>query len=299
MGDLANAKQTLTGTSTVAPENFPDPKYAPISYPTPPFLKWAGGKRWLMTLLPSALHAPHSRYIEPFLGGGAAFFAKPEVPSLLSDLNERLIETYEVVRDDPRALVDKLKHHHRNHSPEYYYRIRTQRTRTSTTRAAQFIYLNRTCWNGLYRLNLNGEFNVPIGTKTSVLDEGEDFSDVSYKLRNAVLSTCDFERSIDAAVAGDLLFVDPPYTVKHNHNGFIKYNEKMFSWADQVRLRDALVRADQRGARILATNAAHECISDLYKLKFRLTAVERSSVISGKLEGRGRYSELLISNLSE
>lgn len=270
-----------------------------IGCPAPkvePFLKWAGGKRWLMSTWPDSLQVDHERYIEPFLGGGAAFFTKAVVPSLLSDLNFRLIETYKVVRDDAQALLIKLRQHHRSHSPEYYYATRAKKPRSEIGRAAQFIYLNRTCWNGLYRLNQKGEFNVPIGTKTKVLDDTEDFMQVSLKLAYAELKTSDFEESINASQSGDLLFVDPPYTVKHNHNGFIKYNERMFSWADQIRLRDALVRADRRGAYILATNAAHECIGELYGTHFHLMPVDRASVISGKNAGRGRYGELLISN---
>ena len=150
--------------------------------------------------------------------------------------------------------------------------------------------------HGVLQSFLKGEFNVPIGTKTKVLGAEEDFQKIAEKLAHADLLSCDFEDSIENASEGDLLFVDPPYTIKHNHNGFIKYNEHMFSWADQIRLRDALVRANRRGALILATNAAHECIRELYDKHFRLLPMTRASVISGKSCGRGQYEELLISN---
>jgi DNA adenine methylase len=261
-----------------------------------PFLKWAGGKRWLVSAWRCAFEVPHTRYHEPFLGGAAAFFSKPVVPSYLSDLNARLIETYQVVRDSPQDLAARLRVHHRKHSKDYYYSIRDVAPRSAIARAAQFIYLNRTCWNGLYRLNLRGEFNVPIGTKTAVFEDENEFASVARRLAGSQLIATDFETAIDRATDGDLVFADPPYTAKHNQNGFIKYNEKLFSWADQVRLRDALVAASRRGAFVLATNAAHSSIRELYRGQFDIQRVSRQSVLAGKSSARGETEEFLISN---
>jgi DNA adenine methylase len=161
-------------------------------------------------------------------------------------------------------------------------------------RAARFIYLNRTCWNGLYRVNKKGEFNVPIGTKSSVILEGDDFELVSKALKSATITTCDFETTIDKAGRGDFIFIDPPYTVKHNLNGFIKYNENIFSWQDQVRLKKSISDAVEKGAFVLVTNANHKSIKELYKGSGEMIALNRASVIAGKSEARGTYSELAI-----
>lgn len=164
-------------------------------------------------------------------------------------------------------------------------------------RAAQFIYLNRTCFNGLYRVNLKGKFNVPIGTKVKVFDRFEDFSAISRILKRAEICHSDFEFIIDSAISGDFLFIDPPYTVKHNLNGFIKYNEKIFSWDDQVRLRDAIVRAAARGVIVLLTNAAHASVVALYEGIGTMRFVTRSSVLAGKKVARGSVDELIVTIL--
>ena len=198
------------------------------------FLKWAGGKRWLAPRIRKLIPQTYNRYIEPFLGSGATFFAlEPKESKSLSDINVDLINSYVAVRDHWHRVQRLLEVHHASHDEEYYYLVRDTRFRGPVQRAAQFIYLNRTCWNGLYRVNLRGRFNVPIGTKSAVVMDTDDFEWTSSLLETAILSCCDFESTIDLASKNDFIFVDPPYTVRHNMNGFIKYNEKLFSWADQ------------------------------------------------------------------
>lgn len=260
-----------------------------------PFLKWAGGKRWLANNHIAVFPATYERYIEPFLGSGAIFFRLSPARALLTDVNEDLINLYKVIRDDWSALSVQLKKHSKRHSDDYYYAVRHQRPASDVSRAARFLYLNRTCWNGLYRVNRRGEFNVPRGTKDSVLLDSDDFQLVAQSLRRARLEVCDFERAIDRAEQGDLIFADPPYTVKHNNNGFIKYNDRIFSWDDQVRLRDALVRAHERGAMFVLTNAFHESVRELYE-QFELRALSRSSVLAGEARARGGTEELLVTN---
>lgn len=263
-----------------------------------PFLKWAGGKRWLTALTTgdgALFPKTFGNYLEPFLGGGAVFFHLAPPSAVLSDINRDLIEAYSAIRDSWAAVVRLLSKHQNHHSKAYYYEVRAAIPKSSIARAARFLYLNRTCWNGLYRVNLSGQFNVPIGTKSSVLLDSDNFSEISDRLRRTTLRACDFEETIEDAHPGDLLFIDPPYTVKHNTNGFLKYNENIFSWDDQVRLRDALIRADKKGALFIATNANHESIRKLYG-KFRRTILKRSSVLSGLSHGRGSTEELLIRN---
>lgn len=259
-----------------------------------PFLKWVGGKRWFTSSYPEILQQPFKRYIEPFLGSGAVFFHLCPRQAILSDINEDLIEAYQAIKDDWCRVYSEIRKHHRNHSKQYYYSLRSSKPRNQYTRAARFIYLNRTCWNGLYRVNLAGKFNVPLGTKTNVLLDTDDFESTAKLLANAELLVCDFERVIDLAGKDDLLFVDPPYTVKHNYNGFIKYNESLFSWADQERLRDAVKRATLRGAKLVVANANHSTVKNLYKGLGQQMVLARSSVLAADPKYRGKFQELII-----
>lgn len=259
-----------------------------------PFLKWAGGKRWLSKHILELIPERFGTYFEPFLGSGAIFFSLQPKSAVLSDLNKDLINAYACIRDCSEKVNTALRAHHRQHSKDYYYRVRASALRAPHTRAAQFIYLNRTCWNGLYRVNLEGAFNVPIGTKTNVILETDNFPATAQLLNRAELHCRDFEITINLAGKNDVIFADPPYTIHHNHNGFIKYNENIFSWQDQIRLRDAIVRAAARGAKVIMTNANHESVRDLYNEGFNLTPISRTSVISGTSSARKAYEELLI-----
>ncbi len=259
-----------------------------------PFLKWAGGKRWLFESKQFELPELQGRYFEPFLGGGAVFFWSLPENAYLSDANDRLIELYQVLRDELTDFLSLLEAHAASHSKDYYYAIRDMEYRTPVGRAAQFLYLNRTCWNGLYRENTQGKFNVPIGTKDTVIYPFDDFEGWSKALVGKEVVHQDFEKTIDLAGEGDLIFVDPPYTVRHNMNGFVKYNQKIFAWEDQERLRDALRRASQRGAKFAMTNADHESIKDLYKDLGTHTQLGRHSKIAGKSEFRAQSTELMV-----
>ena len=259
-----------------------------------PFLKWAGGKRWFISQHNNLLPSHYNRYIEPFLGSGAVFFHLRPNSAIIADSNQDLIETYIAIRDFPEEIQNLLQIHQRYHSKEYYYTIRQSNYETIWEKAARFLYLNRTCWNGLYRVNRQGQFNVPIGTKTKVMLDTDNFPFISEILAKTKILTSDFESVIDQAEEEDFIFIDPPYTVKHNENGFVNYNEKIFSWEDQIRLRDSIGRAATRGARILMTNADHESIRQLYNGMCQIESVERSSIIAGKSTHRGKTTEVLI-----
>jgi DNA adenine methylase len=259
------------------------------------FLKWAGGKRWLVNRYPNLFPKAFKRYFEPFLGGGSVLFAlQPEKGALVSDANPELINLYAVIKERPNDFLKKLRIHARRHSTDYYYAVREKIPGDPIAQAARTLYLNRTCWNGLYRVNKRGEFNVPQGTKDTVLFPEDDFCAVARSLRNVEIRCCDFELTIDAANDGDFLFVDPPYTVRHNNNGFIKYNESIFSWNDQIRLSRTLERAAARGVRILLTNANHRPVRDLYRSFGTLHTLPRQSVISGMATGRKGTTELAV-----
>jgi DNA adenine methylase len=261
----------------------------------PPFLKWAGGKRWLTSVVsPLAAIGANATYFEPFLGSAAMYFHWQPAKAVLSDTNAALVETYAALRRDHARVTTHLRRHASRHDDDYYYAVRDKAFRTEFTRAAQFIYLNRTCWNGLYRVNRQGSFNVPRGSKANVLLDTDDFESVSRILQGATILCSDFEAQIDTAMSGDVVFADPPYTVRHQHNGFVKYNEKLFSWDDQVRLRDALLRAKTRGVLVLLTNADHESVRALYNPSFQVQEIARFSAISSSASTRGDYAELLI-----
>lgn len=258
-----------------------------------PFLKWAGGKRWLIERPEFKIPEYSGKYIEPFVGGGAVFFSHAPTQGIISDANSRLIDTYVAIQNDWRAVVTSLEEHQKLHSKDYYYQMRSNKFEELHLRASQFLYLNRACWNGLYRENLRGEFNVPIGTKSKIILDDDNFEYVSNALQNTKILNEDFSVTISQAAEGDLIFVDPPYTVAHNFNGFIKYNQNIFSWDDQVRLCDCLLNAKQRGARIMLTNASHDSIRDLYSPLSSPVEITRASVIAGSPKNRVKTSELL------
>lgn len=256
-----------------------------------PFIKWAGGKRWLLNDPSFVLPAFSGRYIEPFLGGGAVFFHLAPAEAILSDVNERLISTYRSIRDEWSLVQLSLGEFQERHSKEFYYEERRREHAVSYVRAAQFLYLNRTCFNGLYRENQKGEFNVPLGTKTQVVLPDDDFERASKILSRAHLCVGDFEGAVAGATEGDLVFLDPPYTTAHNCNGFIKYNQKIFTWEDQKRLREAVRGAKQRGACVVLTNADHQSVHELYVELGTPKVVSRRSVISGSTLSRRTTTE--------
>jgi DNA adenine methylase len=260
-----------------------------------PFLKWPGGKRWLVSAYPQLVPTTFNRYIEPFLGGGSVYFHLQPRSALLGDINGDVVVAYEGLQKQPEKVLHELTRHHKNHDNDYYYNVRDVVPKTLAARAARVIYLNRTCFNGIYRVNRLGKFNVPVGNRTGVLYNTDNFPAITALLQSAEIRKTDFEELVDCASAGDLVFADPPYTVTHNNNGFIKYNEKLFSWADQVRLADSLHRAKMRGARVLATNAAHESVRHLYEDRgFALMTVSRFSSIAASSKSRKLFDELLI-----
>lgn len=259
-----------------------------------PFLKWAGGKRWLVSSYSELFPKSYNCYHEPFLGSGAIFFHLQPKISILGDSNVDLINTYIAIRDSWQEVYQILGSYQCRHNKEFYYETRSKVFRDPIQKAAQFIYLNRTCFNGIYRVNLEGKFNVPIGTKQNVLLNTDDFETTANILQGADLRNSDFQETIDEAQKDDFVFIDPPYTVKHNMNGFVKYNEQIFSWEDQLRLRNCIKSATDRGVQVLLTNADHPSIRELYEGIGEMISLDRLSVISGKANARGRYSELIV-----
>jgi len=262
-----------------------------------PFLKWVGGKRWLTSYSNLVVPQQFGTYIEPFLGGGAMFFKIQPERAILADVNSDLVNCYSQVKANWSGVWEGLIKEAEKHSKEYYYLIRAQETDYPLRQAIRFLYLNRTCFNGIYRVNKNGKFNVPIGDKTRLFYDYDDFESISNALSKTELLSFDFEKTISKAERGDFIYCDPPYTVAHNNNGFIKYNENLFSWSDQVRLRNSLADAHKRGALFLVSNANHYAVKELYySSDYHIENISRVSVIGSKNDYRGVYSEILISN---
>lgn len=261
---------------------------------TEPFLKWAGGKRWLARSFSWLFPERFDRYIEPFLGGGAVFFSMTPKRALLSDVNQALVDVYVAIKEDWQSVEKYLKEYSNSHSDEFYYRIRHTRLESNAAEAARFLYLNRTCFNGLYRVNLKGVFNVPRGTKDKVLMDSDNFELTAALLAGAEILACDFATQLSKAGEGDFVFLDPPYTVAHNNNGFLKYNENIFAWADQERLRDEAVAASKRGAAVLVLNAKHDSVEELYEAHGTIHTVTRHSVMSGGASHRRAIEEIAV-----
>lgn len=260
-----------------------------------PILKWAGGKSQLLNQLLPHFPGRFNRYIEPFLGAGAIYFSlNPQCPAIINDANPELYELYLVLRDQPRELTRLLDKYSRLYSEEFYYELRSSRPRTPVSRAARFIFLNKTGFNGLYRLNSKGHFNVPFGKRKHcpLLYEPENLRKVSERLRKSQIKNMDFEKVIRMAKKGDFVYCDPPYSPLSRTASFNSYTAGGFSHTEQVRLKEACQEATDRGAIVAISNSSAPLILDLYQgWKVHLIKARRS--INSKSHLRGPVHEVL------
>lgn len=265
-----------------------------------PFVRWAGGKTWLIPHMPSLLgDVKIEHYHEPFLGGGAVFFSLDrEKKAYLSDANPQLINAYIQVRDNPEGVIQLFEKMH--NTKDDYYRIRSEITAEPTVEnAARFIYLNQTSFNGLYRVNRQGKYNVPYGFRKTHY-RVDRIRDASKKLQNTLIEVGDFETHKYKIKRNDLVFLDPPYTVSHNNNGFIQYNQNLFSLEDQHRLKRFIEYIKAKGAYYILTNAAHETICEIFLTEGdRIVELQRNSLIGGKNAKRAAISEYIFTNIPE
>ena len=257
----------------------------------PPLLKWPGGKRNLLNSILPLVPAGFKRYYEPFLGGGALFFALGPQEAFLSDKNAELINAYVQVRDKPDLVIRALRK--LKNSKTNYYSIRSSKPLSDASHAARFIYLVTLAFNGIYRVNLNGEFNVPYGYKKHLdpCDAGR-IRQASALLSKSVIHDQDFEEALADAAKGDLVYLDPPYTVAHGNNGFVKYNAKIFSWDDQLCLARVANNLAAKGCTVIVSNADHASIRKLYR-HFAATILERNSTIAASSDFRSRVTECI------
>jgi DNA adenine methylase len=260
-----------------------------------PFVKWPGGKQWLAGAAPHLVPVRwRGRYYEPFAGGAAFFFALEPALATLSDRNWELMTTYRAIRGNVEAVMRLLKRC--RYDEKFYYQIRESRPRSGAAIAARLLYLNRTCWNGLYRVNRKGRFNTPFGRFTNpTICDAKRLGATATLLRRARLRDGDFDDVVSDAKRGDLVYFDPPYITGHQRNGFLKYNAPLFSWADQQRLARVASVLAGRGVQVLISNADHSTVSSLY-VGFHHYRVHRKSLIAGPADSRGVVTEVLLSS---
>lgn len=235
-------------------------------------------------------------YYEPFIGGAAVFFNFQHPRSFLSDSNAELIELYQTVRDNVAGLIKALKKHRNDEA--YFYKVRAQVARqlTPVERAARFIYLNKTCYNGLYRVNSQGQFNVPFGNyQNPNICDVAGLQAASLALQTAELSVADFEAAVAQAATGDLVYFDPPYHPLSKTSSFTSYTAARFDDAEQRRLASVYRELDRRGCRVMLSNSDTPLIRELYD-GFRIVEIVARRSINCQAHGRGRIIERLILN---
>lgn len=269
-----------------------------------PFLKWAGGKGQLLNALLEKVEQarPFNRYHEPFVGGGALFFELCRVGRLgrrqayLSDSNAMLIESYEAVRDSLDELIALLEQHKAAHNKDYYYETRKNVPAAPVERAARVIYLNKTCFNGLFRLNSKGEFNVPIGRYADpVICDEKNLASASEALNKARLFSESFESVLDRAEPDDLVYFDPPYDPMSATANFTAYDKSGFGVDDQKKLAKVAEELHGKGVKVILSNSMTPLIADLYK-DFHIDKVKASRTVNSRAAGRGKIDEALITN---
>ena len=274
------------------------------------FLKWAGGKSQLLAYIEKFINLKNLKnntYYEPFIGGGSVFFKLGHSNCVINDLNEEVINTYSVIKNHPKELILKLKEHQKKHNKEYYYKVRAldrdveeYKKMTNIERAARTIYLNKTCYNGLYRVNRNGFFNTPVGRYENPLicDELTIIEDSKYlKQNNIKMTSVDFSKATSTAKCGDWIYFDPPYD--YEESGFVSYVKEGFSHDDLIRLKRLCDDLIERDCNVLISNNETKFVkelfkSDNYEIIYKTKRIKANRTINSKKERRKKVNEVLI-----
>ncbi|HGQ8790813.1 TPA: DNA adenine methylase [Streptococcus pneumoniae] len=269
-----------------------------------PFTKWTGGKRQLLPVIRELMPKTYNRYFEPFVGGGALFFDLAPKDAVINDFNVELINCYQQIKDNPQELIEILKVHQEYNSKEYYLDLRSADRderidmMSEVQRAARILYMLRVNFNGLYRVNSKNQFNVPYGRykNPKIVDE-ELISAISVYINNNQLEikVGDFEKAIVDVRTGDFVYFDPPYIPLSETSAFTSYTHEGFSFADQVRLRDAFKRLSDTGAYVMLSNSSSALVEELYK-DFNIHYVEATRTNGAKSSSRGKISEIIVTN---
>lgn len=269
---------------------------------TPTFIKWAGGKTQLIDQYKSLFPKSFNNYFEPFVGSGAVFFYIKQKFNpkniTISDINEDLIDTYNAVKEDLGVLNELLKKHKKNHSEEYFYKMREEfnTTKDKLKKAALFIYLNKTCFNGLYRVNSTGEFNVPFGKyKNPGILQNKKLNEASKTLKEVKINCVSFEKVADFAKEGDFIYFDPPYYPINNTSSFTSYQKSGFLEKEQKKLAEVFKRLDKKGCKVMLSNSDTNFIKGLYK-DYDIKTVKARRAINCNGNGRGIINEIVVRN---
>lgn len=271
-----------------------------------PILKWAGGKRQLIDKLIQYMPKNYNNYYEPFVGGGALLFELMPQKAIINDVNEELLAVYYCMANDDyfHLLLEDLKKHEMNHSEEYYYKVREEdrdpkfKDKPLWERASRAIYLNKSCFNGLYRVNSKGFFNVPFGKKNKVQTFDNDNIEKIHKYfqnEKVKILKGDFVEAVETASIGDFIYFDPPYDPFINKSSFTSYTEANFSKKDQKRLADLFKKLTDKGIQIMLSNHNTEYINELYK-GYNIHIVNAKRMINSNSNGRGNVEEVIITN---
>jgi DNA adenine methylase len=265
-----------------------------------PFVKWVGGKSQLLPELLSRIPENYGSYFEPFVGGGALFFALQPEKAFLSDVNAELINSYRIVKSNVNKLINELENH--IYEKDYYYKIRhidresIYKTWSNIEKAARIIYLNKTCFNGLYRVNSKGEFNTPFGKYSNPkIVDAPNLKACSKALKGVELKKSSFVDVLDKAEKGDFVYFDPPYVPVSDTAYFTSYNENGFGPNEQKLLRDVCVELDKKGVYFLASNSSADFVKKLYS-NFKIDIIKASRSINSKGSKRGKVEEVIIRN---
>jgi DNA adenine methylase len=272
-----------------------------------PFVKWAGGKRQLIPILNENLPDTFGTYFEPFLGGGALLFhmliERNGQKCSISDLNSDLVLAYTTIRDRVDSLITSLKNHEKNYQKDskfYYYAIRQSSPRSQIEKTSRLIFLNRTCFNGLYRVNSKGKFNVPLGkySNPNIVNE-DNLRSVSYILQSSKTSIkcSDFEAVLRDAKKGDLVYFDPPYQPVSNTANFTSYTNKNFTYDDLNRLARLCEDLDYKGCNVLLSNSNSKEVEEMFASKpWKISKIKANRSINSNSKKRTGHFELLIKN---
>ena len=282
-------------------------QYSQILVTPKPFVKWAGGKRQLIPILNENLPKTFGTYFEPFLGGGALLFhmlnERNRQKCSISDLNSDLVLSYTTIRDRVNDLISSLKNHERNYQKDskfYYYSIRDSNPRSQIEKTSRLLFLNRTCFNGLYRVNSKGKFNVPLGkyTNPNIVNENNLHS-VSNILQSSKVSIqCrDFEAVLRDAKKGDFVYFDPPYQPVSDTANFTSYTNKNFTYDDLSRLANLCMKLDEKGCNVLLSNSNSKEVADMFSKKpWKISKIHANRSINSNSKKRTGHFELLIKN---
>ncbi|TAK58598.1 DNA adenine methylase [Patescibacteria group bacterium] len=295
------AVKNVTGKLPLGPSHA-------IAHKAKPFIKWVGGKRQLLKQFkelglypPDGFDPVRHRYFEPFVGGGAVFFDLEPEKAYLSDSNAELVTTYKVIRDDVGSLIKSLKKH--RYEEKYYYKVRAQDpvSLSDVEVASRFIFLNRAGFNGMYRVNKSGKFNIPFGRHSNpLICDVENLRKVSETLQHTEIKVADYKKVLRYAQKGDFIYLDPPYYPVSKTASFTAYTAEEFLEKEQIELRDTFLELHKRGCFVMLSNSDTPFINKIYTeikdRKINIHKIKAGRMINSDASKRGKINEVLVTN---